>query len=85
MSIHLVTLYENSDCEEMIDAIWCCSQSCMADVLSEFNLNFAELELADTYNLPDGGSISWGQFPCGEESDVDTYCNCGELVRKGLL
>ena len=85
MGIHLVSVCEEPDGEEMIAAIWCCSQHCMVNVLAEFGVDFNKVEMAGIINLPDGRSLSYGGYPCGEESDYDAFCPCGELVRERLM
>ena len=85
MSIHLITICEEPDGMEIIDLIWCCSQGCMFEELAKFDLVSEPEELADIINLKSGGSVSYGAFPCGEESDSDTYCgHCEELISRGL-
>lgn len=83
-AIHSVSIYEQPTCQTLVDVVWCDSAWCMGSVLDEFRIYTDEAGIAGQRNT-DNGSISWGPYPGGEETDYDVYCGgCDELMWEGL-
>jgi hypothetical protein len=84
VGIHAVSYYDEPDQHELVDIDYQCSYICMMDTLTEAGVD-TEGGLAGDVNLSEGGSISWGRFPGGEETSSDTYCSsCETLLWRGL-
>jgi hypothetical protein len=84
MSTHVVSYCAEPDGRELVDVDYQCSRTCMLDTF-HIAAGFPTSDLAGTVNLPDGGSVSWGVWPCGSETDYDVYCSgCGVLLWHGL-
>jgi hypothetical protein len=82
MSIHAVSYYEKPDCLELVDVAYQCSWQCMDAQLQEDGIHTADI--AGERNT-DEGSMSWGAWPCGSETDYDVYCSqCETLLWHGL-
>lgn len=86
MPIHCVSYYEGRDGQELVDIDYQCSRACMMSTI-ERETGLTGLADAGTVNLSseDGGSISWGAHPCGEETNHAVYCStCEERLWDGL-
>lgn len=77
MHIHCVTYYEECDALELVDVDYQCSRGCMMSTI-ERETGHTGLDTAGTLNLADGGSISWGAWPGGAETDYAVYCSACE-------
>lgn len=83
MTVHCVSYYEEPNGFELIEVDYQCSAACMRSTL-EREVNVTGAAPAGSLNLDDG-SVSWGAYPCGEETDYDVYCSaCGDLLWHGL-
>lgn len=84
MSTCSISFYNHPTCETLVDILWFDSYNCLDKVLQgRFNVHTADI--AGDCNLNNGGSVSWGYHPGGEETDYDVYCEeCGELIWFGL-
>jgi hypothetical protein len=83
-----VSYYDQPDGFELVDVDYQCSISCMIATLAELPYATAiriDPGMAGTANLPLNGSVSWGAWPCGEETGADVFCSgCRELLWHGL-
>jgi hypothetical protein len=81
--IHCVSYYDEPDQHELVHVDYQCSTSCMHETLAA--IDTSPPDTAGSANLPDGGSVSWGGLPGGEETNDDVRCStCGVLLWKGL-
>jgi len=84
MAIHTVHYHDEPDGMELVDIDYQCSRACMvATIAAETGQTVTES--AGMMNLSDGGSISWGAWPGGAETDYAVYCSgCGDHLWDGL-
>jgi hypothetical protein len=83
MTIHAVSYYTNPNTVNLMDIDYQCSWHCMDAQLIENGIHTADI--ANYRNVDYGGSISWGAYPCGSETDYDVYCSqCGDLLWYGM-
>src|SRR5271167_2705813 len=82
MGIHAVMYYEEPNGQELVDIDYQCGVDCMDETLIKHWVHTAAIcGTRDTAQ----GSISWGAWPCGSETDYDVYCSgCGDLLWKGM-
>ncbi len=82
MTTCCVSYYESTNCENLVDIDWCCSLGCQDDILRGLGVHSAAI--TDQRDL-EHGSISWGPYPGGEETDDDVHCAaCEDLMWEGL-
>lgn len=86
MGIHAVSYYDEPDTHELVDVDYQCSYFCMTETLEKSDVGISlDTTNAGSVNTNDGGSISWGAWPCGEETDYDVHCSsCETLLWRGL-
>lgn len=83
MGTHVVSYYDEPDAMELVDIDYQCSASCMRGTLLENGVRNAEP--AGTCNDREGGSISWGAWPGGAETDYAVFCSgCGDKLWDGM-
>lgn len=76
MATHTVHYHNEPDGMELVDIDYQCSRACMMDTLTAAGQTVTES--AGMMNLSDGGSISWGAWPGGAETDYAVYCSACE-------
>jgi hypothetical protein len=83
MGIHVIDVNENADGTELVDHLHLCSDLCQRDALEILG---AEPEFgAGLQVLPRGGSVSYGAYPGGCETDDDVWCvACGRFLWHGM-
>ena len=87
MGIHTVMYYDEPDACELVEIDYQCSRSCMIDTLAREDITVDDPSIAGTINGEgeNAGSISWGAWPGGSETDYAVYCSgCGELLWEGM-
>jgi hypothetical protein len=85
MTTCAVSYYTEPDQRELVDIDYQCSVECMLSTI-ERETGLRPTEFAGEANLPtDEGSISWGRWPGGAETDYDVHCStCEDLLWRGL-
>lgn len=87
MATYCLHIYEEKDQQELIDEVWFDHSSCLCEFLAK---EFPKIDQSDDFDLNSSanlekGSISWGNWPGGVETEEDVYCEtCKELMWHGL-
>lgn len=81
MTTQLLSL--NAPNGDLIDQDWFCCQTCLYESLEDRSITPTP---AGEHHYGTGlGSIDWGAYPCGTETDYNVYCsNCSTLMWYGL-
>ena len=82
MATYVISYYEEPDNQELVDIEYFDSYDCMERALRELKVFTANI--AGERNLSTG-SIGWGAWPGGAETDNSVYCGtCKSKMWSGL-
>ena len=85
MNVHVI--HYNDERGDLVEIDWFCDHHCMIHVLIDLGVEW-EAYVADEKPINVGvchGTVSYGGWPGGEETDYDVFCaHCGEQLWSGL-